>query len=62
MAKFRRIICPICQQPLRPVQKPGAKVVYRCGCRGLERDPGGEDRDIQSGSLGPGPEESDQAP
>ncbi len=59
MAKFRRVICPKCGQPLQPVHK-GNRTIYICGCPRLERDIGGEDRDIESKALGLGPEEDDE--
>ena len=58
MATFQRILCTACNQPLQPVIKDN-KTVYICGCPGLERDIGGEDRDIDSGSLELGPKEDD---
>jgi hypothetical protein len=61
MSKFRRILCPQCHQPLTPAQKPDGRIVNRCGCPGLEREQGGEDRDIESGALELGPEEDDDA-
>ena len=61
MATFQRVLCPACNQPLRPVRK-GGKTVYVGGCPGLERITGGEDREIESGAIVLGPEEDDVKP
>jgi hypothetical protein len=58
MVTFQRILCPMCNQPLQPVFRRN-RIVYICGCQGLEREIGGEDRELQSGALQLGQEEDD---
>ncbi len=59
MAKYHPIHCPLCGQPLRLVKGPDGRYVHACGCPGLYRDQGGEDREIQSGALRLGQERDD---
>lgn len=30
-------VCPVCNQPLHPIVKPGGTTVYGCGCKDKER-------------------------
>jgi hypothetical protein len=61
MARFQQVKCPQCGQPLRLAKAPDGRFIYICGCPGVKRELGGEDREVTSGALSLGPEEDNGA-